>query len=243
MSAHWLIKTGLYIGCSAAVMAPVSADTLPISITSCPNTMTAVTVDMELEITMNGETCPALERSDIRSLLEQFATGSTFTYPVIPATCVSGTNLSGSLTPIGGAPVQVTGYSESVQRMFPEAQGFGNPMMIVGFTEGQQPFYQGSAMTVVMLQGIEHPLSLSLIFADRFTIDLSTYPLIDREELQVLGTGSGHRATGQFHGVGEIYTLPPDLFYNEPFHLTGTLCLEHPLTGLARPLRGDSLIE
>jgi hypothetical protein len=209
-----------------AVSTSLFAQSMPTVIDQCPKGYEPAYVEVDLFVSTN-ETCPLLEDRELRKLVEKFGTGSTFAYPAVPGTCVSGTGLSGSITLLQrGTIIEVEGYSESAQRLFVEAEAVGDSLFISGINEDGKPFASGAAMTVVSLQGVDSDLNLDLVLADRFTIDYSTYPFLDTEDFSVAGSKGDWAVAGRLSGSAQIFDVPPEPIRDAPFNVSGYLCLK-----------------
>jgi hypothetical protein len=215
------------IGASASLYAQESPK--PPTIIGCPSGFTPATVSINLDISTNLLGCPLLEDKELRKLIDKFGVGSVFAYPAIPFTCVSGTNLTGTIK-IGNKDIAVDGFSESAQRLFPEAAALDpeNPLFIIGVAGPslQVPFASGAAMTVVSLTGESGSFSLDLVLADRFSINNSIFPAVDTEDFLVVGAKGDYAAVGRLTGFAQIDAQPGAPLENEPLTVSGTICLK-----------------
>lgn len=228
--SHMILATAI---CGASVN--LCADDLPTIIDQCPRGYTPAVIDVALEISTNMD-CPLLEEPKLRKLVEKFGPGSIFAYPAIPGTCVSGEYLEGTIRLLKTQQViHVEGFSESAQRMFVEAEVFGNPLSLTGIadtSDPQQPkaFASGAAMTIVALKGIDSCFNLNLVLADRFTLDYSGLdsgePVVSTEDFLVVGARGDLRVTGRLKGTAYINALPGEPLVNEPFSVSGTICVK-----------------
>lgn len=232
--AHAMVATVVF-GASAGVFAD---DPLPTVIGECPKGFKPANLEITLKVSSMMD-CPLLEDAKLRKLVDRFGVGSTFAWPAIAFTCISGTDLSGKIT-IGKNVILVEGYSESAQRLLPEAEAIGGPpgsLFLTGladklvFSEGNQtpdpisvPFGSGAALTVVAMKG--KGFKLDLVLADRFTIDYSKFPPLDTEDFLVIGAKGDYEATGRLTGLAEISASPGEPLDLEPLSVSGTLCLK-----------------
>lgn len=214
----------------AAVICVASFNTsaAPTIIDQCQNGYSPAEIDVTLEISTVTD-CPLLEDNELRRLVNKFGNGNVFPYPDQPQpgldTCVSGSNLTGTVTWLdSGDVIQVNGYSESAQRFFAEAGAIGNPLFISGTTDTQVPFASGAAMTVAVLTG--NDFDLKLVLDDRFTVDYSSYPFVDKETFLVIGSKGDFKARGRLLGSADVYSTPGNPLANEPLSLSGTICLK-----------------
>jgi hypothetical protein len=224
------MKNFSYALCTAAICVAttcVRADSLPppTIIDQCPKGYEPGYVDISLEISTSID-CPILEDEYLRKLVDKFGVGSVFAYPAILGTCVSGSDLQGTLT-LNGQDISIVGSSESAQRLFAEAGALDmdNPLFIDGGS-----FISGAAMTIVSLQAADNSFNLDLVLADRFTIDFSGFPSTgtstDTEDFLVVGSKGDYKATGRLTGSGDIYADPGAPLQNETLMVTGILCLK-----------------
>ena len=81
--------------------------------------------------------------------------------------------------------MEVTGYSESAQRIFAEALAVGSsPLNISGLTAAGIPFLSVAATTVVVLENTHDDFELTLVLDDRATINLITS--VDTEDFRIV---------------------------------------------------------
>lgn len=217
---------GLFATAIAAASAHVVAAS-PTSIENCPPGYLRADVDISVTLSTTLD-CPLLENKDLRRYVNKFGVGSTFAYPAVPGTCMSGTNLVGTLTVPGRTPIEVTGYTRSAQMQFAEAEEVGDLLMIAGISQTGIPFASGAAMTVASLRGRTVPLKLDLVFSDRFTVDYSPRvpPFIDTEDFVIVGSGGDLSALGRLTGKATIEQAPGLPISDALLEVTGTICLK-----------------
>lgn len=196
------------------------------STVKCPNKRVPAVIDITVEISTNLK-CPLLEDKKSKKLIKTFMFGSIFAYPKIPGTCVSGDNLTGTIL-LKGKKIQVHGYTESAQQLFPEAKRVGDSLLISGVSNKTgELFVSGAATTLISLSGIYENFEAKLLMFDRFTIDFSSWPIINTEDFFVIGSkGNLKKATGRLLGVAEITSPPPAPQDRVPFRVTGTICVK-----------------
>jgi hypothetical protein len=212
-----LATAGLLLSCGFA-----NART---TISDCPVNQEPTRIDVEAVISTNLQGCPLLEDGELRSLTNQFLSGTDFAYPM-PGTCVSGLITEGMFT-IGERTEQVRGTTESAMRLFPEANAT-NPTMqgvfLGGTSQDGIPILSGAAATIVSVYGIDSDFAVQLVLSDRFTINMSEYPLIDTEDFQVLGA-KGATASGRLTGRAEIWSPPAAPLVDVVLSVRGRICL------------------
>lgn len=195
-------------------------------IAECPAGFHSATLDAQLTISTNLTECPILENRKLRKLVNKFGAGDVFLYPAVPGTCISGRNLTGTLTSEDNV-IEVTGSSESAQRAFVEAIQI-NPeqggMFMTG-TSQNGGFVSGAAMTVVTLNGVHEDFNLKLVLSDRFTIDLSAFPFMNTEDFKIIGS-KGRRAKGRLTGTALITGQVGEPLVDIPFHIMGNICIK-----------------
>lgn len=220
----------MMLGASASLYAQEP----PTVIDQCPGEFKSAEVNLTISVSANDTDCPLLKKKELRKLVDKFGVGSIFAYPAVPGTCLSGTGLNGSIVIHGDhdhdrdVSIEVTGgYSESAQRLFPEAEALdGNsPLFINGSTMGGIPFVSGSAMTVVSLTG-DDDFNMTLVLDDRFSINFSIYPFVDTEDFLIVGTKGIYEAKGRLNGTAKILAPPPALLENVEFKIFGKICLK-----------------
>ena len=122
-------------------------------IEACPTGYQSATINAQLTVSTNLTGCPFLEKNKLRRRVNKHSVGNVFLYPSIAGTCVSGSNLTGTITSADGV-IDIIRSSESAQRAFVEAMKV-NPtqggMFLMG-TSQNGAFVSGAAMTVVSLK-------------------------------------------------------------------------------------------
>lgn len=195
-------------------------------IDGCPNGFESATVDVEITVSTNLTECPLLEDRRLRRLVNRHGVGSIFAYPTILGTCLSGTDLTGTITTSEGV-VYVTGSSESAQRLSTEAAAV-NPelggLFLTGVSQNG-PFASGAGMTVVSIEGQNAPLNLQLVLSENLTIDLSVFPFVDTEDFLVVGA-KGANVKGRLTGKALIYNAFDAPIVETPFSINGDICIK-----------------
>ncbi len=195
-------------------------------IDGCPNGFKSATIDVKITVSSNLTGCPLLEDRRLRRLVNRHGVGNIFAYPTIPGTCLSGTDLTGTITSYDGV-VYVTGSSESAQRLFPEAAAI-NPELGGLFLTGNSEngaFASGAAMTVVSLEGQNAPLNLQLVLSENFTIDFSVFPFVDTEDFLIVGA-NGANVIGHLVGQALISNVIGVPIIDAPFTVNGNICIK-----------------
>jgi hypothetical protein len=196
--------------------------------------------------TIRSSGCPLLLDKEPRKSINKFGVGSTFAYPAIPDTCLSGSLSTDMTTPstltVGGVEYQLDpdlSYSESAQRLFPVPDGQGFPIgtdfngTSVTDLDGSPNLFAwdaipaslqaGAAMTVFHVEGTSgtgDSISLDLVSDDHFL--LNAYG-VDVEDFNVVGSSSGWLASGRFTANGNTVALEP---LTIDFEISGQLCLK-----------------
>ncbi len=195
-------------------------------IEACPTGYQSATINVQLTVSTNLTGCPLLEKNKLRRRVNKHGVGNVFLYPSIAGTCVSGSNLTGTITSADGV-IDIIGSSESAQRASVEAMEV-NPtqggMFLMG-TSQNGAFVSGAAMTVVSLEGVNEYFKLELVLSDRFTIDLSTFPFVNTEDFLVIGA-MGARVKGRLAGTALISNQIGDPIVNAPFTIDGNICIK-----------------
>lgn len=200
----------------------VFAQAQPTTINTCPPNLLPAVVNIQATVSTVVGACPLLDDPRLRSLVNQFASGTSFAHPVFPATCMSGVIGGGTLTIAGRAPVEVRGHTESAQRLFPEAAALGNPLFMSGVSS-----VSGAAITVVTLTEPDSKYLSDLVLSDRFTINYaSTPPFRNTEDMLVVGAAGKFAALGQVAGTAMISNAPGEPIVGAPFTVSGTLCMK-----------------
>lgn len=196
------------------------------STVKCPKKHVPAEINLTLEVSTRVD-CPLLEDKKFQKLLKKFTFGSVYAYPTIPETCVSGENLKGTVL-LKGKRIQVDGNTESAQRIFPEAIRIGDSLFVTGISsKTNAPFASGAAITFVSVSGIDEHFDAELLLSDRFTLDFSSWPIINTEDFLVIGSnGDLKQATGRLIGTAEIISPPPTPLDRVPFKITGTICVK-----------------
>ena len=83
-------------------------------------------------------------------------------------------------------------------------------------------FASGAAMTVVLLSGISDDFSLTLVLADRFTVNNDTN--INTEDFLVVGSKGDYQAVGRLAGDASVQN--PAFLVSDELKLSGTVCLK-----------------
>ncbi len=196
-------------------------------IEACPAGYQSATIDIQLTVSTNLRGCPLLEKNKLRKLVNKYGIGNMFLYPAVAGTCVSGNDLTGTITSADGV-IDVTGFSESAQRAFVEAMAV-NPaqggVFLSGTSQNGALFVSGTTMTVVSLEGIDEDFKLKLILSDSFTIDLSTFPFVNTEDFLVVGA-KGARVKGRLTGTTTISNQIGDPIVDAPFTINGNICIK-----------------
>lgn len=215
--------TAVMLGASASLYATDP----PTVIDQCPGEFKSAYVDLKILVSTSKDGgCPLLTNKELRKLVNKFGVGSTFAYPAVRGTCLSGNVLNDSTSTItitGYSPIAVTGGSESAQRLFPEAQALDetSPLFINGLAGvSSVPFASGAAMTVLSLTGDGDDFSMTLVLSDRFSINLSNGT--DTEDFEVVGTKGNYEAKGRLRGLATIIGQ----LNNVEFSITGNICLK-----------------
>ncbi|MCG8614219.1 MAG: hypothetical protein MI864_27220 [Pseudomonadales bacterium] len=204
----------------------------PTSIQSCPKNYEPVAIDMTALVSSKFFGCPLLQNSDLRKQVDKHAYGTTFAFPAVPGTCLSGKSLDGTLTFSDGSVVYIDGgFTESAQRFFPEAGAMDlTSLFMTGITGAGKPFISGAAMTIMNMQGEKNgePFTLELVMDDRFTLDLSHAPFftLDAEEFNILDATGGRSAVGRISATALVYGMPPAPIVNAEFEMQGSFCLK-----------------
>lgn len=206
----------------------------------CPTGWTPAT--LLLNALAEGQNdCPLLDDPKLLKLVNKFGVGTTFAYPAIPGTCLSGTVSDGTLE-IKGEPtihidIDAASYSQSAQRLFPvpNGQGYpigtGSPNLFAWSTDWDiqnelPPSLQaGAAMTVVHLEGTKNTggmVELDLVLDDHFLVSGLTGA--DTEDFNVVGSKGDYKVSGRLTGNGQII-LDPSLLIVD-FAISGTVCLQ-----------------
>jgi hypothetical protein len=209
--------TGLWFAAASTYAQP------PTAITACPKGHDPVSIHVEATVSTNLAGCPLLENQELRKLVDKNLSGTTFAYPFVPYTCVSGTNLHGTI-----GEIEVTGTTESAQRFFPEALAVnpsGGGLFLIGASQDGKAFASGAAATIVSVQGLNESFELQLLLSDRFTLNLDDYPIIDTEDFEVVGS-EGASVTGRLTGIAEIYQFPGEAISNADFTVDGQICIK-----------------
>lgn len=205
-----LISAGLCISATAATAQTV--------ISQCPKGHDAVVVSVTAKVSTSAE-CPLLQDKQLRKLVDKNFFGTAFAWPAVPGTCLSGRELSGFV-----GPVEVTGTTESAQRLFPEAAAV-NPgnggLLLIGSSMDGLPFLSGAAATIVSLQG--ESLDLRLVLSDRFTVNLVDGT--DTEDFEIIGA-DGASVTGRLKGQAAVNSPPGAPFENVEFTVQGPICIK-----------------
>lgn len=220
----------MMLGASASLYANEPPPTV---IDQCPGEFKPATVELTGTVS-TSQGCPLLKTKELLKLVNKFGVGSVF--PGVQGTCLSGTILDGSRIVIhdgGSSTIQVTGYSESAQRLFPEATALdpSSPLFITGLAGAlvsgitSVPFASGSAMTVVSLTG-DDDFNMTLVLDDRFSINFSIYPFVDTEDFLIVGTKGIYEAKGRLNGTAIIVAPPPAPLVDVEFKIFGKICLK-----------------
>ena len=200
------------------------AQQTPTVISECPKGSVPAQVAISMVVNSTPD-CPLLETKSLRKLLGKSATGAVFAYPVVPGTCISGANLSGSITRLDTqVPMLVSGTVHSAQRLYAEAAAVGDNLSIAGVNL-HGPFATGAAMSVVSLTGVSEAFAMQIVTDDRFVVDYSSYPALNTEEFLILDSTGDRTATGRLTGVARIHALPGTPLTNETFNIGGFVCL------------------
>jgi hypothetical protein len=186
----------------------------------CPKDHQPATVNLEAAVS-TAEGCPLLTDKKLRKLVDKNFSGTLFAG--FPNTCLSGTISEGTVTfDKTGVSVDITGTTESAQRLMPEAAALGSSLPL--FLDGAQavtPFISGAAATIVSIRSDDTSLDgLQLVLSDRFTVNLATG--LDTEDFEVVGA-KGATVTGRL--IGNVYTDGKGTFY-PPFTVTGSICIK-----------------
>ncbi len=195
-------------------------------IETCPTGYQSATIDLQLTVSTNLTGCPLLEKNKLRRQVNKHGIGNVFLYPSVAGTCVSGSNLTGTITSANGA-IDLIGSTESAQRAFVEAMEV-NPtqggVFLMG-TSQNGAFVSGTATTVVSLEGVNEYFKLELVLSDRFTIDLSTYPFVNTEDFDIVGS-KGARVKGRLTGTALLSNQIGDPIVDAPFTASGNICIK-----------------
>jgi len=213
------IFAGLFFTTASAIAQPQP----PTVIAECPKGHQATFVDVTASVSTSPG-CPLLNDKSLRKLVDKHFYGTAFAYPLVSGTCLSGRDLVGT---VGGE--DVTGTTESAQRLFPEAKAV-NPdnggLFLVGlsldeFQMPDMPFASGAAATVVSLQG--ESIDLQLVLSDRFTVNLATG--VDTEDFEVVGA-NGASVTGRLQGQAYVAAAPGQPLADVEFRVSGPICIK-----------------
>lgn len=197
-------------------------------ITECPKHYEPAAIQVEALVSTNLGACPLLQQKRLRKLVDKYAFGTLFAYPTAPGSCISGAITSGSVTTAEGS-TNVTGTTESAQRIFAEASAVHAPLgglFLPGASMSGTQFISGAAMTAVSLEGAgDSKFKLELLLDDRFTIKLDGFPFVNTEDFNIVGS-EGRPAVGRLLGIASIAGDPTAPLVDVPFSVTGTICLK-----------------
>lgn len=226
-----LLLSVVALGSSSAI-----ADPMPTTI-ECPRGW----VPAKLSLTATAQTsmdeayqpiCPLLEDRNLADLVGRFGVGSTFAYPAIPFTCMTGTVLSGTLNFGTRREIAISAtesYSESAQRLLPVPTGQGYPLglgrdLFAVSTDGPPASLQaGAAMTAFHLEaepGSQPDINLDLLLDDHFILSSTGE---DVEDFNIIGSRGDFEVSGRWSGVGQILNQEPLLV---KYEVSGSLCLK-----------------
>ena len=183
-------------------------------------------VEATASTSMDGaeSTCPLLEDKELRKLVEKFGSGSTFAYPSIPYSCLSGEITGATLAGdnLGTVNFDPTlSYSESAQRFFPVPSDQGDVSIFA--LSRDATLQAGAAMTAVHLEGVDEDgevFRLDLLLDDHFLVNDTGE---DVEDFLVLGSAGPHKVHGRLTGQGQVLSVFPLII---DFEISGQVCVE-----------------
>jgi hypothetical protein len=125
-------RSALLVSIVLASSSAVADENLAPTTIGCPTGWTAATllldaVAVDAVAVDQYYDCPLLQDKNLRKLVNKFGVGTTFAYPAITGTCLSGTVNNGGTLEIADGPIisidAAKSYSQSAQRLFPVPNG------------------------------------------------------------------------------------------------------------------------
>ena len=187
---------------SLASVAALAGETI-----GCPKNSSPASLILEGAVSSSGKECSLLQDKELRKLVDKFAAGTEFVWPIYPETCFSG-ELSGSLTYLDGSSDQVYASAASAQRLFPIPSAQGGIGFFANSKDSLPPFGLPSLRAGAAMTALDMTIGENTVVAlvdDHF---LSTELGDDTEDFLIVGSAGDLRLSGRL--VGRGFLIPED---------------------------------